>query len=53
MAAVRSNPAAYPARRALIYSWNECDEGGSALIPTWTPSGPNTAILSALAAANR
>ena len=47
--AMRANPTAYPSRRALIYSWDECDEGGSTLIPSWTSNGPNESILKAIA----
>jgi hypothetical protein len=36
------------AQTALIYSWNECDEGGSALVPTYAAAGPDHAILDAV-----
>jgi len=45
---VRSTPAACPANAVLIYSWDECDEGGSALIPSYSESGPNASIVYAL-----
>jgi hypothetical protein len=45
---VGSNPAACPSKAILAYSWDECDEGGSALIPTYTSGGPNHAILDAV-----
>lgn len=48
IAAVTTSPSAYPANKALAYSWNEFDEGGGCLCPTWTSNGPNTAILDAL-----
>jgi hypothetical protein len=50
---VRTNPEICPARTALIYSWNECDEGGSALVPTYTAAGPDHAVLDAVGAVLR
>ncbi|MGA2538833.1 MAG: hypothetical protein ABSF53_22695 [Terracidiphilus sp.] len=41
------------ARTALIYSWNECDEGGSTLVPTYAAAGPNHATLDAVGAVLR
>jgi hypothetical protein len=37
-----------PSKTLLIYSWDECDEGGNAIVPSYTPSGPNTSIVDAL-----
>lgn len=48
IAYIDTHPATCPARTLLIYSWDECDEGGSPLIPTYTASGPNHAILDAV-----
>ena len=31
---IRANPRSCPAKALLIYSWTECSEGGSCLIPT-------------------
>jgi hypothetical protein len=45
---VSSHAHVCPSKAILAYSWDECDEGGSALIPTYTPSGPNHAILDAV-----
>ena len=45
---VRSNPVMCPAQAVLIYSWDECDEGGSALVPSYSEMGPNHATLDAL-----
>jgi hypothetical protein len=42
----RTRPAACPAKALLIYSWNECDEGGG-LIPTL--GDPKGSYLSAIA----
>ena len=47
---VLSNPTACRSRCLLIYSWNECDEGGSALVPGIANGQINTAILDAVAA---
>lgn len=47
---VGNNPTLCPAKLILAYSWTECDEGGSALVPEWTSSGPNAAILNAVGA---
>lgn len=44
-----ANVSAVPANHALIYAWNEHDEGGW-LCPTWTSSGPDHSRLDALAA---
>ncbi len=50
---ITAHPAACPSRNLLIYSWDECDEGGSPLIPTFSPKGPNRAILDAVSAVLR
>jgi hypothetical protein len=50
---VKGHPESCPARTALIYSWNECDEGGSALVPTYAAAGANRAILDAVGAVLR
>jgi hypothetical protein len=47
LAWAHQNEHAVPTRTALIYAWNESDEGGW-LIPTWTESGPDTSRLEAL-----
>jgi hypothetical protein len=44
----RSNAQACPSDNVLVYSWNECDEGGSVLCPTWSERGPDHAILDAV-----
>lgn len=44
---VAARPAACESKAIIIYSWDECDEGGNALIPSYTPSGPDTANISA------
>ena len=44
----RTYPDTCPAEIVLIYSWNECDEGGSALVPTFDSNGYNDQILSAV-----
>ncbi len=43
-----ANAAAVPANTALIYAWNEFDEGGW-LCPTYTISGPDHSRLDAIA----
>jgi len=50
---VKMHPESCPARTVLIYSWDECDEGGSALIPTYTAAGPDHAILDSVGAVLR
>lgn len=48
---VTSNAAACPGQFGLIYSWNECSEGGNALIPTLglpPTAGNSTALLDAV-----
>jgi hypothetical protein len=45
---IRSNPRACEAHRGIIYSWNEFDEGGSALCPSWSERGPDDSILAAV-----
>lgn len=37
-----SNPEICPSKSLLIYSWNECSEGGNALIPTYKQGGATT-----------
>lgn len=34
VAYINANPAVVPSKLLIIYSWDECDEGGGALIPT-------------------
>ena len=51
VAFARSHPEACPSSTVLIYSWNECDEGGSVLCPTWTEDGPTHGILDAVSSA--
>ena len=51
VAFARSHPDACPSSTVLIYSWNECDEGGSVLCPTWTEDGPTHGILDAVSSA--
>jgi hypothetical protein len=46
---VHNNPRVCPAKAIIIYSWNECAEGGSALVPSYTVAGrPNVSILDAV-----
>jgi hypothetical protein len=45
---VLKHPNSFPSKTILIYSWDECDEGGNAIVPSYTPSGPNTSIVDAL-----
>jgi hypothetical protein len=45
---VRSNTRACPSNNVLLYSWNECDEGGSVLCPTWSESGDDRTVLGAV-----
>ncbi len=49
VAFVKSHPATCPAGTALVYSWNECDEGGSVLCPTWSRTGADHTLLDAVA----
>jgi hypothetical protein len=37
-----------PSQCVLIYSWDECDEGGNAIIPSYSASGPNPSVLAAV-----
>lgn len=48
---IKAHPAAAPANTALIYAWNECDEGYGALVPSYDPAKPhgNTARIEAVA----
>jgi hypothetical protein len=39
---IGNNPAACPSKALLIYSWNECDEGGNVLCPTLGDPPVNT-----------
>jgi hypothetical protein len=50
---VDENPTTCPTRTIIIYSWNECAEGGSALVPSYTASKPNDTILNAVGAVLR
>jgi hypothetical protein len=50
---IESHRSACPAGVLLIYSWDECDEGGSALVPTFRPGAPDHAILDAVGAVLR
>ena len=45
---VASHPAQCPSKAILIYSWDECDEGGNAIIPTYTGGAPDTSRITAL-----
>jgi hypothetical protein len=47
---IKANPRTCRPQTALIYSWNECDEGGSVLCPTWSKNGPDDRILAAISA---
>jgi hypothetical protein len=47
LAWIGKNPELCPCRKAVIYSWDEFDEGGW-LCPTWTSSGPDNSRLAAL-----
>jgi hypothetical protein len=48
---IKTHPAQAPANTALIYAWDECDEGFGALLPTYDPAHPqgNYARLKAIA----
>jgi len=35
---IKDHPTQSPANTALIYAWNECDEGFGALVPTYDPA---------------
>ena len=37
---IEAHPAQAPANTALIYAWDECDEGFGALLPTYDPAHP-------------
>jgi hypothetical protein len=50
---VEANSRMCSAHTALIYSWDEFDEGGSALCPTWSDKGPDHSLLDAIAAVTR
>lgn len=48
-----SNPSVSSAKVGLIYAWDECDEGGNCIVPTFNaanPAVPNRAILDAVKA---
>lgn len=47
---VVANPISDPSTAILIYAWNEHDEGGSVLDPTYSINGPVLTILNAAAA---
>jgi hypothetical protein len=49
---VLKHPKACPSRTLLIYSWDECDEGGNAIVPSYSPRGPNTSMVDALRRVN-
>jgi hypothetical protein len=42
------HPIICPSHALLIYSWDECDEGGNAIIPSYSHGRPNTSVLKAL-----
>lgn len=44
---IQAHPDTYPAQSVMIYAWDENAEGGW-MVPTWTPSGPNTERVDAL-----
>jgi len=48
---LKAHPAQAPANTALIYAWDECDEGFGALLPTYDPATAlgNNARLQAVA----
>jgi hypothetical protein len=50
---IKLHKGACPADVFLIYSWDECDEGGSPLVPTYRQGSPNHSILDAVGAALR
>ncbi len=50
LAFITANASACPSKAVLAYSWNEDDEGGSGLNPTWSASGPVHAELDAVGA---
>jgi hypothetical protein len=45
---VLKHPETCPSKTLLIYSWDECDEGGNAIVPSYTPRGPNTSVIDVL-----
>jgi hypothetical protein len=45
---VLKHPKTCPSKTLLIYSWDECDEGGNAIVPSYTPRGPNTSVIEVL-----
>lgn len=47
---VTANPTICPSKAIIIYSWDECDEGGNALIPSYGGASPNTANITACGA---
>jgi hypothetical protein len=47
---VVTNPFSCPSKAVLIYSWNECSEGGNALIPAYALNGANRTVLDAASA---
>jgi hypothetical protein len=38
---IKTHPSSAPANTALVYAWNECDEGYGALIPSYDPANPH------------
>jgi hypothetical protein len=48
LAFVKSHPETCQSNTVLVYSWNECDEGGSVLCPTWSESGADHTLLDAV-----
>ncbi|WP_315834520.1 hypothetical protein [Bradyrhizobium prioriisuperbiae] len=49
VAFVRAHRGTCEANNVLVYSWNECDEGGSVLCPTWSENGVDHSRLDAVA----
>jgi hypothetical protein len=45
---VRDHPSSCPSHLVIVYSWNECDEGGSALVPTRSGDRIDTDLIDAL-----
>ena len=48
---VSGHSATCPAETLLVYSWDECDEGGSPLVPHWSDNGTEHEILDGVQAA--
>jgi hypothetical protein len=49
---IREHLANCPSRAILIYSWDECDEGGNAIIPSYNPLGADSSVLAAVRRVN-